>query len=134
MSKKELQVPENNFYTEEHIWVQQLDEKSSIFLVGITDYAQNQLNEIIFVGTPDVGDTFDANESFGDVESLKAVNELYMPVSGEIKAVNEELEDTPNLVNQSPYGSGWILQIEIDELTSIQNLLSASDYIELTGG
>lgn len=133
MSKEELQTPKNNYYTDEHIWIRQLEGESSLFVAGITDYAQNQLSEILFVDTPDVGDTFEANESFGDVESLKAVNELYMPVSGTIKAVNEELEDTPTLLNESPYDKGWILQIEVDDIESIQSLLSADKYIELTG-
>jgi glycine cleavage system H protein len=110
-----------------HLW-----SRIKLEVLGITDYAQDQLNEILFVDTPDEGATFETGESFGDVESLKAVNELYMPASGTIKAVNDELEDCPTLLNESPYDKGWIIQIEFDDIESIQSLLSAAKYIELT--
>lgn len=131
MSKKELQTPKNLLYTDEHVWIRQLEGGNSQFVVGITDYAQDQLNEILFVDTPDEGATFKANESFGDVESLKAVNELYMPVSGTIIAVNEELEDSPTLVNESPYDQGWMVKIEVHDVESIQSLLTANQYREI---
>ncbi len=134
MSKNDLQTPENLLYTDEHVWVRQVEGENSQFVVGITDYAQDQLNEILFVDTLDEGTTVEANDSFGNVESLKAVNELYMPVSGTVIAVNEVLEDNPTLVNESPYQKGWMIKIEVDNIKSIQSLLSASQYLEIIQG
>lgn len=132
MSKEELKTPENLLYTDEHVWIRQLEGEDSIFIAGITDYAQDQLSEILFVDTPDEDATFEAGDSFGDVESLKTVNELYMPVSGTITAVNTELEDNPTLVNESPYDKGWIIRIHVDDIESVKSLLSAAAYLEFT--
>lgn len=132
MSNEQLNVPDNLFYTDEHVWVRRVEGDTNLFIIGITDYAQDQLGEIIFVGTPDEMSKFEAGESFGDVESIKTVNELYMPISGTVMTTNEDLLDNPTLVNESPYDEGWMLKITADSVDDIENLLSAAKYNEIT--
>ena len=108
----ELNLPEDVRYTEDHEWVKAAGETTR---VGISDYAQDQLGDIVFVELPGVGDTFEKGDEFGTLESVKAVSELYMPVGGEITAVNEGLEDAPELVNSDPYGEGWMIEIKVSD-------------------
>ena len=96
--------------------------------VGITDFAQDELGDVVFVELPDVGDSVTHDEAFGVVESIKAVSDLYAPVSGEVTAVNEGLFDAPELVNEDPYGDGWMLEVTLDDESELDELLSASEY------
>jgi glycine cleavage system H protein len=121
-----LNVPEELQYTRSHEWVRTEDD---IATIGITDHAQEELGDIVYIELPEHGDTFDAGDSFGTVESVKAVSDLYTPVAGEVVEVNEVLDDSPEKINEDPYGDGWIVKLRVsDEGTG---LLSASDYEQL---
>jgi glycine cleavage system H protein len=117
-----LSVPEELQYTRSHEWVRTEDDTATI---GITDHAQDELGDIVFVELPETGATFDAGDSFGTVESVKAVSDLYTPVGGEVVEVNEALSDSPEKINEDPYGEGWIVKIQV---SGEADLLSASDY------
>jgi glycine cleavage system H protein len=123
-----MEFPVELCYSEEHTWVRDEEGKGYI---GITDYAQDQLGEIIFVGLPAVGDKVERMEVFGDVESIKAVNDLYAPVSGKAVEVNEMLEEAPETINSDPYGDGWIIAIAMDDENELKDLLSAEAYKEM---
>lgn len=118
-------VLENLKYSKEHEW---LKIEDGIATVGITDHAQSELGDIVFVELPEVGDTFDKDDSFGTVEAVKTVAELYSPISGEIIAINEELEDEAETVNSSPYENGWIIKIKISDESELESLLDAEAY------
>ena len=120
----EYKVPENLRYTKEHEWIQ---TEGDTITVGITDFAQSQLGDIVFMDTPEVGASFEAGEAFGVVESIKSVSDLYMPVSGEILEVNSELADTPEGINGDPYGS-WMIKVKVARPEELEGLLSSSDY------
>ena len=117
-------IPENLKYTKEHEWIR-ID--GNIVTVGITDFAQSQLGDIVFVELPEQGASFEAGTSFGVVESIKSVSDLYMPVSGEIDEVNGALEDGPEQINTDPYGS-WMIKIKLSHPEELERLLSPSDY------
>ena len=125
-----MSVPKDLKYTEEHEWVKFEQDRA---VIGITDYAQEALGEIVYVELPVEGDELFQGDSFGGAESTKAVSELFAPVSGEIVEVNDLLVDSPELVNAAPYGDGWIIKIHIGELdeNEIEKLLDSSDYEEL---
>ena len=127
----ELNLPDNVRYTDDREWTKTEDEKVRI---GITDYAQDQLGEIIFVEVPPVGDTFDKGETFGSLESVKAVSDMYIPVGGEILAVNTALEDAPATVNQDPYGGGWIIEIKPNDPSELDQLMDKNAYLEMLKG
>ncbi len=116
-------------YTKEHEWVRM---EGDIGTVGITDYAQDQLGDIVFVDLPSTGTTVSQMQKFGEIESVKAVSELFSPVSGEVSEVNTTLVDQPELVNDSPYGEGWMLRIRLSEPSEIDQLLPAQEYDEFT--
>lgn len=118
-------VPEDKRYLESHEWTSTDDETVR---VGITDFAQDELGDVVFVELPSVGDTVTAGETFGVVESIKAVSDLYSPVTGEVVAVNEALFDEPELVNDDPFGDGWMLEVDADDSTGHDALLSADAY------
>jgi len=125
---EEYIVPENLYYTKEHEW---LKLQGDTAIMGITDYAQKSLHEIVFVDLPEVGRKVKQMESIGTVESVKAVSEIYTPISGEIIEVNTELNEKPELVNQDPYGKGWIAKIRLENLDNeIKNLLTPQQYRE----
>ena len=125
---EEYIVPENLYYTKEHEW---LKVQGDTAIMGITDYAQKSLHEIVFVDLPEVGRKVKRMESIGTVESVKAVSEIYTPISGEIIEVNTELNEKPELVNQDPYGRGWIAKIRLENLDNeIKNLLTPQQYRE----
>jgi glycine cleavage system H protein len=126
----ELNLPENCRYTQNHEWARAEGDKVR---VGISDYAQDQLDDIVFVELPQVGDTFEKGEEFGTVESVKAVSELYMPVGGEVIAINSTLEDSPQLVNESPYGEGWMIDVKPTDPTEMDALLTRQAYLEMLG-
>jgi glycine cleavage system H protein len=126
----ELNLPEDCRYTQNHEWARAEGDKVR---VGISDYAQDQLDDIVFVELPQVGDTFEKGEEFGTVESVKAVSELYMPVGGEVIAINSTLEDSPQLVNESPYGEGWMIDVKPTDPTEMDALLTRQAYLEMLG-
>jgi glycine cleavage system H protein len=117
--------PANYFYTDEHEWV---DVEGSEGTVGITSFAAKQLGDIVFVELPEVGDTFSKGETFGTIESVKAVSDLYMPIDGEISEINLELEDSPELVNSSPHEDGWMIKIAIKDEEQVQELMDPESY------
>jgi glycine cleavage system H protein len=127
----ELNLPDDVRYTDDHDWVKAEDEKVRI---GITDYAQDQLGEMIFVEVPEVGDTLDKGETFGSLESVKAVSDMYMPVGGEVLAVNTALEDAPEMVNQDPYSGGWIIEIKPSDPSELDHLMDKNAYLETLKG
>ena len=120
-----MEFPANLRYTKEHEWARQ---EGNRVVVGITDYAQKELGDVVFVELPAVGTTLEAMGTFGVVESVKAVSDLYAPVSGTIVEANTILEDQPELVNASPYGQGWMVVIEVANTEEFQQLLTAAEY------
>ena len=124
----ELNLPEDCRYTQEHEWARLDGDKVR---VGLSDYAQDQLGDIVFLDLPQVGDVFKKGEVFGTVESVKAVSELYMPVGGEVIAVNSSLEDSPQLVNSSPYEEGWIIDVKPTDPVEMDALLTKQAYLEM---
>jgi len=127
----ELNFPENVRYAESHEWVKATGETAKL---GITDYAQDQLGDIVFVELPDVGESFEKGAEFGTVESVKAVSELYMPVSGEIVAINDALEDAPELVNNTPFSDGWMIEVKLDNSSELDALLDKDAYLSTLKG
>ena len=124
---EEYEVPEGFYYTEEHEWLRVLEDGSA--LMGITDYAQKQLHEIVYVELPEVGREVERMDSLGAVESVKAVSDVYSPLSGTIIEVNENLLDSPELLNEDPYGEGWIVKIEPKDLEAdLERLMSPEEY------
>ncbi|PWU69191.1 MULTISPECIES: glycine cleavage system protein GcvH [Gracilibacillus] len=120
-----MNLPESLLYSEEHEWVKKEDGKVRI---GITDHAQSELGDIVFIELPEVGDEVEADEPFGSAESVKTVSELYAPVSGKVVEVNEDLEDSPELVNESPYEKAWMIVVEPSDEAEFDDLMSADDY------
>lgn len=127
----ELHLADNVRYTEDHEWAR---KEGDLVKVGISDYAQDQMGDIVFVELPEVGASFGRGEEFGTVESVKAVSELYMPVGGEITAVNSDLEGQPELVNQDPYGGGWMVEIRPDNPGEMDSLRDRDGYLALLKG
>ena len=127
----ELNFPDDPRYSDDHEWAK---ESGGVARVGISDYAQNQLGDIVFVELPEVGDTFEKGQEFGTVESVKAVSELYMPVGGEITAVNEALEDAPELVNNDPYSGGWMVEVKLQDPAEYGALKDQKAYLEMLKG
>mgnify|MGYP001076516334 FL=1 len=127
----ELNLPEDVKYTKDHEWAK---AEGDTVTIGINDYAQDQLGEIVFVEMPAVGDSFSAEDEFGSVESVKAVSEMYMPVSGEILAINEDLEDAPEKVNEDCYQSGWIVKVKASDLSEMDALMDKAAYLEMLKG
>ncbi|MDR3651441.1 MAG: glycine cleavage system protein GcvH [Paludibacter sp.] len=125
-----MNVPANLKYTKEHEWIR-LD--GEVAFVGITDYAQSELGEIVFVEVETVGETLAEGEVFGTVEAVKTVSDLYIPVDGQILEFNEELEEKPELVNDDPYGKGWMVKIVLSNAAQMNALLSATEYEALIG-
>ena len=125
-----MNYPENLKYTKEHEWVL-VDGATAT--VGITDHAQSQLGDIIFIEFPEIGDQVNAGDSFGEVEAVKTVSELYAPVTGTILEVNENLEDSADLVNSDPYGDGWLIKIKPTNLNEKDDLMKSAAYKELIG-
>lgn len=124
-----MNIPEELKYTKEHEWVK--DNGDGTVTIGITDFAQGELGDIVFVELEPEGSEFDQDEVLGTVEAVKTVSELFSPVSGEITEVNEDLEDDPELVNSDPYGSGWMVKMKLSNPDELDNLLSSGDYKEL---
>lgn len=127
----ELNFPDDVRYAKSHEWARSEGDKIK---VGISDYAQDQLGDIVFVELPEAGDTFSKGEEFGTVESVKAVSELYMPVAGEVVAVNDTLEDAPEKVNNTPYGDGWMLEVKADNPPDMDDLMDNNAYVDTLKG
>ena len=127
----ELSFPEDVRYAESHEWVKAAGDTARI---GITDYAQDQLGDIVFVELPDVGESFEKGAEFGTVESVKAVSELYLPVSGEIAAINESLEDAPELINNTPFSEGWMIEVKLDDASQLDALMDKDAYLSTLKG
>ena len=120
-------IPENLRYSKDHEWVSVDGETATL---GITDYAQHSLGDVVYIDLPRVGDTFGAHEAFGSVESVKAVSEVFTPIAGEVTEVNEGLNDTPEAVNNDPYGAAWFVKIKMDNPNEADGMLSAEEYEE----
>ncbi len=118
-------VPDERRYLESHEWALETD---GVVRVGISDFAQDELGDVVFVELPDEGDDLEQETEFGVVESIKAVSDLYAPVGGEVVAINDDLFDAPELVNEDPFGEGWMLEIEADDLDELEALLTAEEY------
>ena len=126
-----MNIPSELKYTKDHEWIKITDDVAT---VGITDFAQGELGDIVYVEVETVNETLDREEVFGTVEAIKTVSDLFLPLSGEIIEFNEALEDGPEKVNSDPYGEGWMVKIKINDPSEIEDLLSADDYKELVGG
>jgi len=125
-----MNIPENFKYSKDHEWIAVEDDTVTI---GITDYAQGELGDVVFVELPGEGDTFEVQDAFGTIEAVKAVSDLYCPVSGEVVEINAALEDAPETVNKDPYGEGWMIKIKVSDSAQLDDLLDASAYQELLG-
>jgi glycine cleavage system H protein len=125
-----MNVPGNLKYTKDHEW---LRAEGDAAYAGITDFAQGELGDVVFVEIETLGETLNREEVFGTIEAVKTVSDLFMPVSGEIIEVNPDLADSPELVNKDPYGKGWMIKIKLTDPAEVNNLLTAEKYQELTG-
>ncbi len=121
------EIPSELLYTEEHEYVKRTDE-ADIIQVGITDYAQGELGDVVYVELPKVGDVFGRSDVFGTLEAVKAVSELYSPLAGEVEAVNTRLDKEPGLVNSDPYGEGWMLRLRVKNTSEMDQLLGPEEY------
>lgn len=126
------EVPDGLRYTEEHEYVRETDDDGEV-VVGITDFAQEELGDVVFVELPREGDSFDRMEPFGTIEAVKAVSELYTPVSGEVTEINADLDDRPELVNEEAYGDGWMIRLRLDDPSELDALMGADEYREHIG-
>jgi glycine cleavage system H protein len=122
-------IPDDLHYSKDHEWVR---VEGNVAVVGITDYAQDSLGDVVYVELPKPGDTFAANESFGSVESVKAVSEVFCPISGDIAGVNESLNDSPEKVNEDPYGEGWMIRVTMSNPGEVDSMLTAAEYEDFT--
>ncbi|MBX0325876.1 glycine cleavage system protein GcvH [Halomicroarcula sp. F13] len=123
----EFDVPDEPYYTESHEWIELIEDTVRI---GITDFAQDELGDIVFVELPAAGTDFDAGDDFAVIESIKAVSDVYAPVAGVVADINEAVESEPELVNEDPYGDGWLIELELDGDLDTESFLSASEYRE----
>jgi glycine cleavage system H protein len=125
-----MNIPGELKYTKDHEWIR---VEGDTAVIGITDFAQQELGDIVFVEVDTVGDEVDREDVFGSVEAVKTVSDLFMPVSGEVLEFNEAIEDDPELVNRDPYGEGWIVKVKISDTSELEDLLSSEAYEELVG-
>lgn len=126
----ELQFPDNLRYTTDHEWIE--DRGEDVVRVGITSFAQDALGDVVYVSLPAVGDDLTAGDTCGEVESTKSVSDLYAPLNGEVIAVNDALDATPELINSDPYGEGWMMEIKVADASALDGLLDVSAYREQT--
>ena len=120
-------VPSDLLYTKEHEYVKRTDE-ADIVLIGITDYAQGELGDVVFVELPKPGESFDRMQTFGTIEAVKAVSELYAPIGGEVVEINDALDSDPALINNDPYGDGWMIKLRISDPSTLDQLMDAAAY------
>jgi glycine cleavage system H protein len=128
-----MNIPEDLHYSAEHEWARRLDDSSRV-RVGVTDFAQDALGDVVYVDLPQVGDKVGAGDSVGELESTKSVSEMYAPVAGTIAAVNEALADNPGLINEDPYGEGWLIEVDMPDSSTFDALMDAAGYRGLTEG
>ncbi len=121
-----MNTPEDLKYTKEHEWVR---IQGNVATVGITDYAQDQLGEVVFVELPDEGEEVTKDETFGVVESVKSVNDIFAPLTGKVIELNDPVVDSPEIVNEDPYGEGWLIKIELEDTAELKELMSAKEYL-----
>ncbi len=126
------EIPDGLRYTEDHEYLTATDE-SGVYQIGITDYAQGELGDVVYVELPMVGEIFEKKATFGTIEAVKAVSDLYCPVGGEIVAVNESLDDDPSLINGDPYGAGWMIRLRVGDEATIDALMDSAAYQVLVG-
>lgn len=126
------EIPEGLLYTKEHEYLKPTGDEG-VYLVGVTDYAQGELGDVVFVELPSAGDSFEAMDAFGTIEAVKAVSDLYCPAKGEVVEVNEALQDDPALVNTDPYGAGWMIRLRVADKGALEKLLDAGAYAEHVG-
>lgn len=126
----ELQFPENLRYTADHEWIE--DRGDGVVRVGITSFAQDALGDVVYVSLPAVGDELTAGDTCGEVESTKSVSDLYAPLSGEVTAINDALDTTPELINSDPYGEGWMMELKVADAAALDGLLDVGAYREQT--
>jgi glycine cleavage system H protein len=124
-----VQIPADLRYSKDHEWVA---ADGAVMRLGITDYAQDALGDVVFVALPEIGASFDAGAAIGEVESTKSVSEVYAPVAGTVRAINEQLRDAPEILNTDPYGGGWICELEVADAAQVDGLLDATAYAKLT--
>ncbi|MBU0465064.1 MAG: glycine cleavage system protein GcvH [Proteobacteria bacterium] len=127
----DLNLPDDVKYTKSHEWAKL---SGDIVTIGLNDYAQDQLGEIVFVELPEKGDTFSKGDEFGSVESVKAVSEIYIPISGEIVEINEGLENAPELVNESCYDNGWLIKVKPEDISELDDLMDKDEYLDMLKG
>lgn len=125
-----MNVPSELKYTKDHEWVK---VEGNIATIGVTDFAQSELGDIVYVEVETEGETLDKEETFGSIEAVKTVSDLFMPISGEITTFNEELESNPEVVNSDPYGEGWMIKVDMSDISELEALLSAEEYEKLIG-
>jgi glycine cleavage system H protein len=125
-----MNTPEDLKYTSDHEWIR---VEGDVACIGITDFAQGELGDIVYIEIETQGETLDKEEVFGTVEAVKTVSDLFMPITGEVLEVNSELEDTPDAVNTDPYGKGWMIKVKIDDASELDDLLSVEQYKEVIG-
>ncbi len=126
-----MNIPADLRYTKEHEWIRKEDDDTVV--IGVTDFAQGELGDIVFVEIETEGEVLEAEEIFGTIEAVKTVSDLFMPLSGEVIAVNEALADAPDLVNTDPYGAGWMVKVKISDASEWDSLMTAEDYASLVG-
>ncbi len=126
------EIPSDLYYTEEHEYLKPTEE-DGVYAVGVTDYAQGELGDVVFVELPEGGATFNRMDVFGTIEAVKAVSDLYCPLPGEVVAVNDGLDDDPSLVNSDPYGEGWMIKLRLADADEVSGLLSSDSYAEHIG-
>lgn len=125
-----MNVPSNLRYTKDHEW---LKLEGDVAVIGITDYAQHELGDIVFIEVETVGETLDRHETFGTIEAVKTVSDMFMPVAGEVIAFNEDLTSAPEAINQDPYGNGWVIKVKVSDPAQVEELLDAAAYSALIG-
>lgn len=126
-----MTLPKDYYYTDEHVW---LNIEDNLVRIGVTDYAQDELGDVVFAEISEAGETVKANDTFGNVESVKTVSELYTPINGEIVEVNNVLEDKPELINVSPYDKGWLIVIKPDNIEDVKALMTSEAYNDFLRG
>ncbi|MEM7575274.1 MAG: glycine cleavage system protein GcvH [Bacteroidota bacterium] len=125
-----MNIPESLRYTEDHEWIKPVEGEEGMALIGITDYAQSELGDLVYVEVETEGGQLSKGEIFGSVEAVKTTSDLYMPITGEVVSFNAELEDAPETINEDPYEKGWIIKVKLDDPAEIEGLMSAAEYAE----